>query len=486
MKFECPECHQRLSAPAAAVGTMVRCPSCDHRIEIPSPIAEEDAAPASVEKKGTTAAAKTKPKAERKAWKETDPTNPNFFKGLGIGFVLLVLWLGLLYPFNPPPEKPIADYNTMQFVASLFFKHFVASFLNTLFFSWAMAIIYLKLRIIRHQKAALLLDVLPTQLGREIGVENVGAFIEHVYTLPVRLRDSLMVNRIRKALELFEIRQNVGDVREMMAIQSEIDSARIGGSYSLLRAFLWGIPLVGFIGTVVGLSHAIGGMSFANVEDVSKIVSSINNVTSGLGTAFDATLLGLVLALTLNFPLNALAKQEDDNLHSIDAFCNEVLLPRLKESASSLTDTAAIAEAVVRSIAHTQERFLADLNQLAARMNDYSANLDARLAEHQKTVTDEFVAKTAELRAQHQLALKEAGEQIVKFQQSLGTAAGARNEELRAQTDKAVTESLDRVAHYLSGLESGIGSLNKVLKDLGEKQITVSAPQKRRGWFGRA
>lgn len=488
MKFECPQCHQHLSAPETAAGTMARCPSCDNRIEIPSPVAEpeeeqQQQPAASGAKK--PAGPKAKPKSERKAWKEADPTNPNFMKSFGIGFGILVLWYAILFPFNPKADVPVADYNTMQFMAALFYKHLVASILNTLFFAWAMAIIWLKLKIIRHQRAALLLDVLPTNLGKEICAENVGLFIDHVYALPVRLRDSLMVNRIRKALELFEIRQNVADVREMMVSQSDIDGARIGGSYSLLRAFLWGIPLVGFIGTVVGLSHAIGGMSFANVEDVSKIVSSINNVTSGLGTAFDATLLGLVLALALNFPLNALAKQEDENLHAIDAFCNEVLLPRLKESASSMTDTAAIAETIVRSIAYTQEKFLVDLNELARRMNDYSSGLDAKMEAFQKTVTQEFVEKTAELRTQNQDAIRNAAEQIVKMQQALNSSVLIRTDEVRKETDRAVAESLEKVTRYLAGLESGIGSLNRVLKDLGEKQINVTAPAPRkRGWFG--
>lgn len=456
MKFECPQCQQKLAATPAAAGSMVRCPSCNNRFEVPKPTAEmlEEAAPAAAAGKKSPAV-KTpgaKLKTERQAWKETDPTNPSFVKSLGIGIIVVVVWFLLMLPFNPPATKTPAEYNTMQFLASLFYKHFAVSFLNTMFFTWAMAIIVLKRQKIRHQKAALLLDVLPTNLGREIEVQNVGLFIEHVYSLPVTLRDSLMVNRIRKALELFEIRPHIDDVREMMVSQSEIDSARIGGSYTLVRAFLWGIPLLGFIGTVIGLSHAIGGMNFANVEDIEKIIGAINNVTSGLGTAFDATLLGLVLALTLNFPLNALAKQEDDNLHSIDAFCNEVLLPRLREPvAAGAADTAAIADSVVRGIAGTQQQFLADLNQLARQMNDYATNLDQRMNAFQQTVTKEFVAK---------------------------------NDDLRAQTAKTVRESLEQVTKYLAGLESGIASLNKALAALGEKQVVVNPPKKR-GWFGR-
>lgn len=462
LKFECPQCRQHLSITPAAAGLVIQCPSCGNRIRVPD-----------------------FRKTERQAWKETDPTNPHFLQSLGIGFGLLVVWFGLMWPFIPPAGMPIAEYSTLQFLASLFYKHFVVSFLNTLFFSWAMAIIFLKHRKIRHQKAALLLDVLPTHLGREIDADNVAVFIEHVYSLPVRLRDSLMVNRIRKALELFEIRQNVSDVREMMASQSEIDSARIGGSYTLLRAFLWGIPLLGFIGTVVGLSQAIGGMNFANVEDIGKIVGAINNVTSGLGTAFDATLLGLVLALTLNFPLNALAKQEDDNLHTIDAFCNEVLLPRLKDAAIAPTaGSAGVADSILRSLAGTQEKFLADLKHLALQMNEYAGNLDRRMEAFQQTVSQEFVTKTTEMRAQHQAALKEAVDQIVKFQQTLGSAAASQNDQLRAETDKALKESLEKAAKYLGGLEGGIGGLNKVLKELGEKQVVIAPPKKKR-WFSR-
>ncbi len=461
MKFECPHCNQRLSVRPTAASLMVKCPSCNNRIRVPEVR-----------------------KAERQAWEETDPTNPHFLKGFGIGLGALLLWFGLLWPFNPPAETPIADYSTMQYIASLFYKHFTASLLNTLFFSWSMAIIFLKHRKVRLQKAAMLLDVLPMKLGKKIHGSNVAVFIDHVYSLPLKLRDSLMVNRIRKALELFEIRQNASDVREMMVSQSEIDSARIGGSYTLLRAFLWGIPLLGFIGTVVGLSHAIGGMNFANVDDVGKVVGAINNVTSGLGTAFDATLLGLVLALTLNFPLNALAKQEDDNLHMIDAFCNEVLLPRLKDSSSThRADPDAIASSVANSLAGTQEKFLTDLNQLAEHMNTYASNLDSRMEAFQQTVTQEFVTKTAEMRAQNQAAMDEAAERIVTFQEMLGSVA-AGNDELRAQTDRVLKELSEQVVKYLGGLEAGIGGLNKVLTDLGEKQIVINAPKKRR-WFAR-
>jgi biopolymer transport protein ExbB/TolQ len=468
MKFECPHCHQHLLGDPAMAGQVVRCPACNNRLQIPANLSPEPPEPSEAPSPAAPGRpAPPRPPAgprspaaggragavERTVWKETDPTNPNMALSFGIGVGLLIVWYLVLLPFNPPAAKAPGDYTAMQYVASLFYKHLAVSILNTLFFTWAMAIVWLKHRKLSHQRAALMLDVLPMHLGKRIDGDNVVAFIEHVYKLPAKLRDSLMVNRIRKALELFEIRQSVHDVREMMASQSEIDGARIGGSYTLLRAFLWAIPLLGFIGTVLGLSHAIGGMNFANVEDVAKIVGSINNVTSGLGTAFDATLLGLVLAMTLNFPLNWLAKQEDDSLNAIDAFCNEVLLPRLKDaSGAGEGDAGAIADHVAEKVSAAQAEFLANLDALAKQMNGYAAALDTRIA---------------------------------AFQQSLSDEVSTKMNGIRAQADDSIRQSLDQVAKYVGGLEQGIRGLNGVLEKLGEKQVVIQAPPKKRGWFGR-
>lgn len=463
MKFKCPSCAMSLKAEPEWAGKVVRCPGCNTKLQIPEFLGgSEDASEGDAfsNEKADSQAGDTytnnyvPDKPHRTGWKEADPTNPNGFVTFGIGLVITLAIFGMIYPFIAPASVPVAEYSTMQFFANLLFKHFTVSFLNVLFFCWAMAIIYLKIQKLRHQKEALFLDVLPVELGREINTQNVGTFIDHVYNLPHRLRDSLMVNRIRKALELFEIKASTSDVSHLMDSQSNIDSARIGASYTMLKAFLWAIPLLGFIGTVIGLSHAIGGMNFANVEDVSKIVDSINAVTSGLGTAFDATLLGLVLAVILNFPMNTLAKNEDEMLNNLDSFCNEVLLPRLSDGAAgSSGDSGTLADSLVKAVAGAQKEFLVDLNELSKRMNEYANNLDRRSDAFQQIVTKEFVNNSTIMRTEMQGAMK---------------------------------DSLKQVSQYIGALETGIRSLNTVLSTLGEKQVVIHQEvQKKKGWFNR-
>ncbi len=445
-------------------GQIVRCPGCNLKIQIPA-LEQPAAGPAAGHGQPTAQGGgrlhSSGQPQQRKAWKEQDPTNPNAKLSFGIGLGVTILWFIIMYPFAPAAGKQPGEFSTAETLANLFYKHFTVSFANTLFFFWAIAICVLKLRILRHQREAMLLDVLPMELGKEINAQSVGRFIDHIYKLPVHLRDSLMVNRIRKALEFFEVRQNVGHVSAMMTSQSAIDGSRIMGSYIMVRAFLWAIPLLGFIGTVVGLSHAISGMSFASVEDVGKIVGSINNVTSGLGTAFDATLLGLVFAVTLNFPLNSLAKHEEEALNDIDAFCNEVLLPRLEDGAGAGGgDFNAVADSVVKALGAAQQEFLTDLNALSARMLDYANNIDRQNQEHQQAVMNEFITNMTAMR----------------------TEVEGNITTMRTGVESALTESMKQTAQYVGGLDAGIRGLNAALEKLGEKQINVHEVKKKRWW----
>ncbi len=471
MNFKCPVCSITLQAEDDHVGKTVRCPSCNSKLQIPGPTADSLPPPSDAwggEKGHDVAGGQsysanaplssyTAPKPKRTGWVETDPTNPNMLVSFGIGFVIFLAIAGLLYPFEPDPAKPSATWNTLEYLSNVFYKHLLVNASNLLFFTWSISSLFLKWQKLRHQREALLLDVLPAELGNDINEHTVGNFIDHVYSLPVKLRDSMMVNRIRKALELFEKRPSIDSVSDMMRSQSEIDGARIMTSYLFIKAFLWAIPIMGFIGTVLGLSHAIGGMNFAQMENMDTVKNTIGAVVSGLGTAFDATLVGLVLAVLLNFPMNTLMKMEDDNLSAIDAFCNEVLLPRLNDGTDSSLisslggETGAFVQALAQAMAGAQQEFLTDLHALTAKIQEQAMGLDRRADAHQQHVANEFSRTMIQL---------------------------------RESVSEALTESVTKTTDYVRTLASALQGLNGVLKDLGEKQVLIQQVKKK-GWFGR-
>ena len=209
-------------------------------------------------------------------------------------------------------------------------------------------------------------------------------------------------------------------------------------------------------------------MSFGNVEDVGKIVGSINNVTSGLGTAFDATLLGLVFAVFLNFPLNSLSKHEEEALNDIDAYCNEVLLPRLDDGAAgqkqnqatAVEDLGAVAEVVVQALTNAQAQFLSDLNTLSTRMLDYANTLEARNEEYQQAALQTLANQMGALdlralehmdlvRQKQEEVLERVSGTITSLEESSRTAYEAM---VRGQS-AVVSEFTGKLGSLSSGLE---------------------------------
>ena len=83
-------------------------------------------------------------------------------------------------------------------------------------------------------------------------------------------------------------------------------------AYQLPRYLQWSIPLIGFIGTILGISQsmsAAGGVSSTNRFE--QIIAR-NQVTSNISVAFDTTLLALILSLIGALALNLILRAEKE------------------------------------------------------------------------------------------------------------------------------------------------------------------------------
>jgi len=408
-------------------GEVVACPSCSEKFQIPT-----------LSHAGPPSRAKKARRKLRGGWDEEDHANVNFLLSLGLAVAITIAFMLLLVPFPPNP------------VSDLFLRRGWVNYAETFFFVWGGVILVMKWRKSVRQQRAMLLDILPKSLGEEINADTVPGFIDHVYNLPMQLRDSLMVNRIRKGLELFEKRNDNAEVSNVLDAQSDIDSNRIGGSYTLLKVFLWAIPIFGFIGTVQGLSVAVSSLS-AGADDLEMLKESINKLTSGLGVVFDTTFLGLILSIILSFPMAAMQKHEEEMLTRIDVFCNEKLLPRLNdtkgENSAFLSDMENIP-AFAASLTKAHEQFLVNLNHATALLSDAGEHLKGRLDSHQTHVEGVFI-------------------QAVN--------------RLTTETREAFTKPAVEMNQYFATLSKGIESLDETLRKLGGETIVV----KKSGFFSR-
>ena len=180
-------------------------------------------------------------------------------------------------------------------------------------FFWCLVILGLKTAKLSFQRRALNVRVIPDEAGFVISQSTVSRVLHNFHEAVDDPRQFLLFNRIVIALSNLRNLGQVGDVDGILRSQAGHDEAVTDTSYSLLNGFVWAIPVLGFIGTVLGLSDAIGQFSgvLGSANDVSQISTALKGVTVGLATAFDTTLVALVAALVVQLAMTVLRRDED-------------------------------------------------------------------------------------------------------------------------------------------------------------------------------
>ena len=198
--------------------------------------------------------------------------------------------------------------------------------------AWSLALILFKFQKLRLQERALNLKIVPDSPDFILSVATVGQIDERMKTTVDDCRKFVLLNRIQIGLSNLKNLGRVSDIDELLRSQAETDESTMETSYSLLRGFVWAIPILGFIGTVMGLSTAIGGFGevLGSNNEMSEIASSLKVVTGGLATAFETTLLALVCALCIQLIVMFLRKREEEFLDSCAEYCQRKIVSKLR------------------------------------------------------------------------------------------------------------------------------------------------------------
>ena len=202
--------------------------------------------------------------------------------------------------------------------------------------TWALSILALKLLKIRAQRKALSVVFTPrdpmwTLNGRtaEAVIAEIGARVEE----PERF---MYLHRVLGVLRTMRNIGRIGDVDELFESRAGADEAIVDSGYSAVKAFIWGAPVLGFIGTVLGLITATAnfGVVLQNGEkmkqDSTEMVRGLTSVLGGLDTAFVTTAEGLIAAFIL-YMAQMLVKQADERLlDDVREACSARIVTRVR------------------------------------------------------------------------------------------------------------------------------------------------------------
>ncbi len=232
-----------------------------------------------------------------------------------------------------------------------------------LFSLWAFAMLAFKLQQHRRQSGVLRLELLPRSLGERIDASSAEAFRTYLGQLATLEPGNPLIVRLDWAMRRMTAHNEPSELVSQLGDRSRLDADVLDSSYAMLRVLVWAIPILGFIGTVLGISEAVSGFSNSvhSAANLEVMRASIGSVTTGLGVAFDTTLLALMMSILIMFPMSALQRAEEGFLTRCDNYCDAHLLSRLAATTDQSTVAAASTERDLRSMIDELEARIARL-----------------------------------------------------------------------------------------------------------------------------
>lgn len=210
------------------------------------------------------------------------------------------------------------------FVLRYFAGHWV-EYLETAMFFVGMASLIIKALDVGRQSSALHAALLPAREGEAQSPTDAQRLLHHLSQLPEAQQDDYLPRRLREALQSVLFAGSADKLGDELKYLSESDGARSHASYGQLRIIIWAIPILGFLGTVIGITMAIASLNPQALED------SLPTVTGGLGVAFDTTALALGLSMVLMFLQYFVDRIEGRLLAAVDAHAAEELAGRFEQ-----------------------------------------------------------------------------------------------------------------------------------------------------------
>jgi biopolymer transport protein ExbB/TolQ/uncharacterized protein YukE len=124
---------------------------------------------------------------------------------------------------------------------------------------------------------------------------------------------------------------SVTQLMEVNRESSGLDQEQTAGRFTLTRYILYLLPVIGFIGTVEGISRALMNISkvLPMVKNLDGFLTNLTSVTAALQIAFDSTLLALFLSAALMLVQTLVFRRSEELLARVDRWVVDFVLPRV-------------------------------------------------------------------------------------------------------------------------------------------------------------
>ena len=156
-----------------------------------------------------------------------------------------------------------------------------------------------------------------------VAPEAAQELLDQLASLPAAVRRSVMVRRLESALAFVRRQESADQLNEELKYLADVEADANYDAYALVRIVIWATPMLGFLGTVIGITQALGELSPEALVNSPK--EAMEGMLAGLSVAFDTTALALTLSMVLMFAQFLTNQLETQLLAIVDRRAGEEL-----------------------------------------------------------------------------------------------------------------------------------------------------------------
>ncbi len=346
-------------------------------------------------------------------------------------------------------------------------------YIETGMFFVGIAALLLKFFDVLRQRAAVESGpILPGIREQRVDTRACESYLKLIGQWVAKQGESVYSKRMHRAVQYVRQCESAEQLDQELRFLADDDAMQAESDYGFVQLIIWAIPILGFLGTVVGIALAMGNLVPEELE------TSLPLVMDGLTVAFDTTAIALAFSIVLYFSKFAISKQENQVLWKLDRLVDEELRGRFELQGPAVDNSQVLAvrkmlESVVGSIEELIEKQTAVWDQSIELANSRYSKLTAESAVNLKSALTVVLRENIE---QHAAALGRSEEHLLKRTE---TTMLALNESMRENL-KGISVLQDHVARQVDVFRNVIDAtgqlarledrLNQNLAALGESK----------------
>jgi biopolymer transport protein ExbB/TolQ len=269
-----------------------------------------------------------------------------------------------------------------------YFTHHPVEYMETVLFGIGLAALVLKILEIAGQWPTVRQSLLgPLTRDYQPLDQLCRDLLQRLHRLPAPRAGGYFPRRLQAAVEHVFRKGSAQDLDEELKYLADVDATHQHNSYALFRVIIWAIPILGFLGTVIGITMALNGVRTDALEQ------SMNDVVTGLGVKFDTTALALSMAIVLMFLHFFVDRWENSLLEEVDQRTQSELDGRFPQAAPAGEGAGAVLRQMTDAVVLAIERMVQRQTEVWQASMDAAATRWARIAQTAGSQVQESVTQ---------------------------------------------------------------------------------------------